>query len=54
MYDDSSSMTTLVVLTILQILSKPNFLDYLHAAKYKTHWRGKAGEKTMTRVKVPL
>lgn len=54
MYDDSSSMTTLVVLTILQILSKPNFFDYLHAAKYKTHWRGKAGEKTMTRVKVPL
>lgn len=46
-------MTTLVVLLILQILSKSNFLNYLDAAKYKTHWRGKAGEK-MTRGKVPL
>lgn len=46
-------ITTLVVLQVLQVLSDPNFLDYLHAAKSKKHWRGKAGVKAITRGKVP-
>lgn len=46
-------MTRLVVLQVLQVLSDPNFPDYLHAEKYKKHWRGKAGGKAITRGKVP-
>lgn len=42
------------MLLILQILSKPNFLHYLDAAKYKTDWKEKAEEKTMPKGKVPL
>lgn len=54
LYIQNEYVTTLVVLQALKLLSDPNFLDYLYAAKYKKHWRGKAGAKAMTRGKVPL
>lgn len=53
-YIKNEYMTTLVVLQVLQILSDPDFLDYLHAAKYKKPQRGKPGGEVMPRDKVPL